>query len=253
MKTEGRPLRAAPVIEEAPSVPAWHAWVVLLTVPLVLTPWWFFGRVPFYLSHIRQRLPASSYEPVYGFAYFATCSVVARIVVPLLVVTLVLREPLSRFGWRFKGTFKNAWIYLALLLLMLPLIYLASSSAAFQAKYPQSRSMIIEGRIPIQHFAVYHAFYFLLFVSGESFWRGFIIFGLYRHIRWLAIPVMVIPYVMIHYGKPFPEAMGAIVAGNVLGFLALRHGNFWLGVLLHYGVALTMDLTAVARQGFTFF
>jgi hypothetical protein len=35
----------------------------------------------------------------------------------------------------------------------------------------------------------------------------------------------------------------------VLGTLALRHRSFWLGVAAHYGVALTMDLSAMVRQG----
>jgi membrane protease YdiL (CAAX protease family) len=60
---------------------------------------------------------------------------------------------------------------------------------------------------------------------------------------------MIIPYVTAHFGKPLPETLGAIVTGLVLGTLALRHRSFWLGVAAHYGVALTMDLSAMVRQG----
>jgi membrane protease YdiL (CAAX protease family) len=89
----------------------------------------------------------------------------------------------------------------------------------------------------------------ILFASGEAFWRGYIIFGLRPAFGLYAIPIMIIPYSMSHFGKPFPEAMGSIVAGGVLGYLALRHGNFWLGVLAHYAVALIMDLTAIFYRG----
>ena len=34
-----------------------------------------------------------------------------------------------------------------------------------------------------------------------------------------AIFVMVVPYVMIHFGKPMLETVGAIIAGVVLGLL----------------------------------
>jgi membrane protease YdiL (CAAX protease family) len=60
---------------------------------------------------------------------------------------------------------------------------------------------------------------------------------------------MVIPYCMIHFGKPVPEALAAIFAGVVLGVLALRSGSFYLGVVLHCVVALLMDLLAVYSLG----
>jgi membrane protease YdiL (CAAX protease family) len=59
--------------------------------------------------------------------------------------------------------------------------------------------------------------------------------------------VMVVPYCMIHYGKPMPETLGAIVAGIVLGTLAMRTRSIWGGVLIHIAVAITMDMMAVAN------
>ncbi len=54
---------------------------------------------------------------------------------------------------------------------------------------------------------------------------------------------------MIHFAKPMPEATAAIVAGLVLGVMALRSKSFVPGVFLHVGVALTMDLLVLARTG----
>jgi len=54
---------------------------------------------------------------------------------------------------------------------------------------------------------------------------------------------------MIHFGKPFPETMAAIIAGIVLGTLSLKSRTIWMGVLIHYSVALTMDLSAVWQKG----
>ena len=56
---------------------------------------------------------------------------------------------------------------------------------------------------------------------------------------------MVIPYCMIHFHKPLPEVFGAIVAGIVLGWLALETRSLWGGVLLHVAVALSMDVAAL--------
>jgi hypothetical protein len=44
--------------------------------------------------------------------------------------------------------------------------------------------------------------------------------------------------------------MGAIVAGCVLGFLALRHRSIWWGVALHYAIALSMDLLSIFNNGY---
>ena len=52
---------------------------------------------------------------------------------------------------------------------------------------------------------------------------------------------------MIHCGKPMHESIGAIVAGVVLGTLAMRTRSIWFGVVIHCGVAVTMDLFALGH------
>ena len=53
---------------------------------------------------------------------------------------------------------------------------------------------------------------------------------------------------MIHYYKPFPEAMGAIGAGVILGSLAYRSGTILYGWALHYAVALSMDFLGLSHR-----
>ena len=48
-----------------------------------------------------------------------------------------------------------------------------------------------------------------------------------------AIWSMVVPYCMIHYGKPYLEACAAIIAGVVLGSLAMRTRSIYAGFLVH--------------------
>ena len=83
------------------------------------------------------------------------------------------------------------------------------------------------------------------FVSLEFFFRGFLLQGLRRALGSNAIFVMIVPYCMIHYGKPLPETLGAIGAGLILGTLAMRTRSIWGGVLIHIGVAMTMDVLAL--------
>jgi membrane protease YdiL (CAAX protease family) len=56
---------------------------------------------------------------------------------------------------------------------------------------------------------------------------------------------MIVPYCMIHYGKPLPETFGAILAGLILGTIAMRTKSIWGGALIHIGVAMTMDVLAL--------
>jgi membrane protease YdiL (CAAX protease family) len=76
-----------------------------------------------------------------------------------------------------------------------------------------------------------------------------LLFGLEKRFGYHAIAVSTLPYGVMHYGKPFPEALGAIAAGAVLGLLALRTRSIAGGAILHAGVAACVDLMALYRQG----
>ena len=60
-----------------------------------------------------------------------------------------------------------------------------------------------------------------------------------------AIFVMAVPYCMIHYGKPYLEAQGAIIAGVVLGSLAMRTRSIYAGFMVHVTIAGLMDWVAL--------
>jgi hypothetical protein len=59
---------------------------------------------------------------------------------------------------------------------------------------------------------------------------------------------MAVPYCMIHYGKPYFEAHGAIVAGIVLGSLSMKTRSIYAGFLVHITVALGMDLLSLYKR-----
>ena len=67
-----------------------------------------------------------------------------------------------------------------------------------------------------------------------------------------SILVMTIPYCMIHFGKPLPETLAAIIAGVVLGVLSLKSNSIWLGVAIHFSVAITMDFCSLWQSGLLF-
>ena len=96
---------------------------------------------------------------------------------------------------------------------------------------------------------LYEFIYMLQFFAVEFFFRGFCLFRLERFAGLYAIPIMVIPYALIHIYKPFPEALGSIAGGLILGYLAIKTRSIWPGLFVHCGVALGMDTFALMRSG----
>jgi membrane protease YdiL (CAAX protease family) len=90
--------------------------------------------------------------------------------------------------------------------------------------------------------------YFLQFFALEMFFRGWMLGALRRNFGAGAVFAMAVPYCMIHYGKPYLEANGAIVAGVVLGSLAMRTRSIYAGFLVHITVAFSMDFLSLWRR-----
>lgn len=184
-----------------------------------------------------------SYFLLLPYQFWGLASLLIRVLLPLAVILWVLRESPRDwgFGWGDRGwALRYLWLFLA----MVPVVVIASSTASFQAKYPLYALAGNGG----WHFWGFQIFYGMQFFGVEAFFRGFMLFGLYPRLGMNAIAVMVIPYTMIHFGKPAPETLAAIVAGFVLGYLAIKARSFVWGWMLHWGVALTMDILVIGHE-----
>jgi membrane protease YdiL (CAAX protease family) len=150
-------------------------------------------------------------------------------------------DSLLDMGLRVRGFFQHAWIYGLFLAIVLPVMLLVSRQPDFGAYYPfyknSSRSWY--------DFLSWEGMYFLQFLGLEMFFRGFWLGALRRSFGSGAIFAMAVPYCMIHYGKPFLEANGAIVAGIALGSLSMRTKSIYQGFLVHITVAGLMDWLAL--------
>jgi len=207
---------------------------------------WLFGRrgsYPFELPY-----PLGGIEHLYTFFYFAASCVVLRMLVPMLLSHFYLNKNPRDYGYSWGGKSRFIWIYVVLFVGAIPMVWWASKQPAFVAKYPLCRNAIEGGMLSIQVFVMYQLAYGLVFVSGESFWRGYMLFGTGRQLGRNALIIMLIPYVIAHFGKPPVETVGAMGAGLLLGYLAWEHRSFWLGVFVHWGVGLMMDCLALVER-----
>jgi hypothetical protein len=211
-------------------------------VMLAVTEYWFIpSSAP--RTGLPQRLPLPP-DLAAGLVWIAS-TLLFYTLIPVLVVRLWHRAPLRSVGYGTAGLLRHLPVYLALYAVMAPLVWLASLRTDFASLYP----FVPSARSSLWVLLVWELAYAAQFVALESFFRGYLLFTCETRMGLLAIPVMVVPYTMIHFHKPFLECLGAVVAGLVLGHLALRFRVFWGGALLHILVAVSMDLLAVHRAG----
>ena len=168
------------------------------------------------------------------------------LLLPALIVKIIFKENLSDYGFQAKGIGKHLWIYLLLILIMLPIVFIVSKSPAFLKQYPFYH---ITSKDQLKSFLIWEMIYIVQFISIEFFFRGFLIHGVKHKFDYYSILFAMIPYCMIHFGKPMSETFGAIIAGCVLGFLSLNTKSILLGILVHVTIALTMDFCALWRSG----
>lgn len=237
--------------------------VLFVITALVLTLQEYYGRRGFYEEHLKPVLreielgaiahPSSlgrlvdtkKYGELYSYTWWAFNRVAGYTIVPMLLWKIIFRkDSLLDMGLRVKGFMKHAWIYVLCLIVVLPAVYIASRSPEFANYYPfykhASRSWF--------DLLCWEIMYFAQFFALEVFFRGFWLSGLRTTMGSGAIFAMCVPYCMIHYGKPYLEAAGAVVAGIALGSLAMRTKSIYSGFLVHVTVALLMDLLALASH-----
>jgi len=182
-----------------------------------------------------------------GLIFWIAGTLFTYVVIPTLVIKLLFRQRLRDYGLKVRGMFRTGWVYLLMFAFMVPFIAAFSTTGSFQAMYPFYRVLDNEQLWP--RFWIWEAFYLTQFFALEFFFRGFILHGTRHRFGFYAIFVMMVPYCMIHYGKPMPETFGAIGAGIILGFMSLKTRSIWLGAAIHVGVALSMDLLALWHRG----
>lgn len=234
-------------------VPPWRLRRETVALPVVamalLSVFWMYGRIGGYRLWIGEPPPWGGLSGLAPYFFFVASSVLFRVALPLVAGRALFGQGPVAYGYGFERAFDRWWIYALLVALVVPAVIWASSQPAFLRTYPWCKRAVADGAIAGQVFLIYAAAAFAFYASGEAFWRGFILLGVARELRWNALAFMVMPYVLGHLGKPLSETLGAVAAGLVLGALALHHRSFWLGAVSHWVIAMTMDLAALWRKG----
>lgn len=175
-------------------------------------------------------------------------------IIPFIIVFYAVKRIYDKdmnhlYGLRCKGM--NYRPFFLMLLLMIPLITIASFQPDFQHTYPQYRFYNYKGAFgmsPIQSEGIFELAYGLDFVSIELMYRGALIVGMAKILGREAVLPMAGAYVILHFGKPAGEAISSFFGGMILGIHALAKKNIFGGIIIHVGIAYFMEIAAVLQH-----
>ena len=238
------PLRPVVSPEAAPNF--WPLAIICVTACLSLLIVEFAGGDLAYLHFFPPNpFVADPYWALRYKAWWVAWILFGYLALPAALMVFWRGGRLRDCNLSWRGFREHFWIYVGLYAAVFPLIYLISWTPAFYTFYP----MYGQAGRSWTDLLLWESLYVGQFVALEFFFRGFLVGGLGRRIGILAVPVSVMPYMMIHFTKPWPEASAAVVAGFVLGWLAWKTKSIWGGVCIHCAVAVTMDLLALSHKG----
>lgn len=192
-------------------------------------------------AHIQYDFATDLFEDQYWNAVVYWPFKVVAITAMLHILHRVFDKGQPFYGTTFKGFTPKP--YLIMLLVMVPLVAVASTQKDFLAMYPRFQS--IEYLLQPQrgwHKLLYELSYGSDFFSIELFFRGFLVMAFAKWAGKEAVVPMAIFYCTIHFGKPLGECISSYFGGLILGVVSYRSRTILGGFLVHLGIAWLMEL-----------
>lgn len=164
--------------------------------------------------------------------------------IPLLSSPLL--GPSERFGLRL-GNARTWLIDIGIAwFILLVLILIFGRSPGFYLFYP----MYKPAGYAWSQFVFYQSCQLTYMIGWEFIFRGYLLFTAKKEVGVIpAIIIQMLPFAYLHLGKPELELYGSVLAGLLLGLIAIRANSFLPCAILHFAVALTMDLFAILYKG----
>ncbi len=195
------------------------------------------------MASLATALLRSEFYQLYQHLWWGSWLLLGYLIIPLLVIKWLFRDAIGEYGIAWGDTHRYLLWYGALAGLILIFAWFASARTDFANHYPFYR---LASRSWFDLLA-WEVIYIIQFISLEFFFRGFMLNAAKRTFGLYAIFIMMLPYLMLHFQKPWLEASGALFFALILGYLALHSRSIWGGVMVHVSIALGMDMMALYR------
>lgn len=217
--------------------------IIFISVALLQTISWYFTSRNFFRINFFPYLQNDPDVYLYEYLYWFIGDFFTFFIISILIIKFVLKEDLKNYGLQVGELKIGLTISIIFFLVMLPAIWLFSATPDFVSKYPH----LLSTRNSWGEFFIYESGMLIYMISWEFMWRGFMLFGLKEKFGYYSVLVQMIPFVILHNGKPAPETFGAIAGGIALGILAFRTNSFYYCVITHMGVMLSVDIISTLR------
>ena len=191
-----------------------------------------------------RRMFETDDPKLYSTLYWFSADGFLMSAVPLILIISVLKGKPRDYGFRL-GDYKFGLTTSAIfIIIMIPAIWFASGSETFARAYPQGGVTVRENISVLLYYELFVGFYMF---AWEFFWRGYMLFGLKEKFGYYAIFIQMIPFFILHRGKPELEVFASIFAGLVLGIQAYRANSFLYCFGVHWAVMIFTDTISVLR------
>jgi uncharacterized protein len=142
---------------------------------------------------------------------------------PIAVILLVLRKNPLDFGLRWGEPRIWGWYVLIICAIAAIILVASTSDKSLQGYYGKAGFNTLT-----------YALSQVAALGGQEFmFRGFLTLGLSKKLGEASILIQMIPFVMVHYGKPEIETISTIFTGILFGYVAYRGKSFWPVYIIH--------------------
>jgi membrane protease YdiL (CAAX protease family) len=141
----------------------------------------------------------------------------------LLVIIIVLRKNPLDFGLRWGSPKVWGFYVIVICLIAAVILYFSSYNTSLQDYYRNKEFS----------FTTYFLTSFVSLWALEFIYRGFLLFGLKEKFKEASILLQMVPFALLHLGKPELETLSTIITGLLFGFVAYRGKSFWPAFIIH--------------------
>jgi membrane protease YdiL (CAAX protease family) len=217
--------------------------VIFLSVAILQTISFYFTSRRFFRANLFEDFQNYSDPYLLEYLYWFIGDFFTFFILGIIIIKFGFKENLSDYGLQFGDIKIGLSFSLIFLLVMIILIWFVSATSAFSEKYPHLSSAKSDWNILL----IYESGMLLYMIAWEFIWRGFMLFGLEKKFGYYSVLIQMIPFLILHNGKPFLETFGAIFGGIALGILALRTRSIYYCVVTHIGVMFSIDFISTLR------
>jgi len=211
---------------------------IFISVAIIIFISFTLTNTSFYFRYIGSDILQSR-------IYWLLADGLMMFLIPVISIKFIFKEKLSDFGIKIGDLKFGLSTLILFLIVMLPLVWIVSASESFAETYPPGWRALLHN-IPL---LIFYEFCVLVYMLGWEFlWRGYMLFGLKEKFGYYAILIQMIPFFILHKGKPELELFGAIFAGIILGIQSLRSNSFVYSWILHWLIMLSIDTISVVRK-----